>query len=137
MPNTKGKKKIVKSDKSSSNTASNISNMAGDTQSINDVIKLLLSLIDKVENSKTTTIEHMTNFIERVFAERQASTDLKLENVNKEIFELNVKYDKIASENDVLRKKGEERDKYIQHLEAQLETANNESDEIQINVNRP
>ena len=53
------------------------------------------------------------------------------------IFELNVKYDKIASENDVLRKKGEERDKYIQHLEAQLETANNESDEIQINVNRP
>ena len=60
--------------------------MAGDTQSINDVIKLLLSLIDKVENSKTTMIEHMTNFIKRVLVERQASTNLKFENVNKEFF---------------------------------------------------
>ena len=137
MPETNGKKKSDKNAQTPSRTASNVAVNANDSESIGEVIRLLTDLIHKVDNSRTTTIEQMTNFVDKVMAERQTVNELKFEQVNNSIYDLNVKCDKLLSENDALKKKGDERDKYIQHLEAQLETANNEADEIQINVNRP
>ena len=61
MPETNGKKKSDKNAQTPSRTASNVAVNANDTESIGEVIRLLTDLIHKVDNSRTPTIEQMTN----------------------------------------------------------------------------
>ena len=137
MANDKKQQKQQKQNQGSHNSAS--SGPVDDNMF--DLIKQMhdnhLEVIEKMESMNVNNIDKLMEYVDKVQSKSQALTDMKFENTNNQIFDLNTKVDRLNGVIDDLKRQLKDSVNRTISLTKELETARDEADEIQINVNRP